>query len=74
MKPFYKQKFSFKTALIRREENKVEFLERQFHSEKLSFVLKKETEHPFELSLSTCLLLAHFSILKCKTLAFKATT
>ena len=33
--------------------NKVEFLERQFHSEKLSFVHKKET-NSFELSLSTC--------------------
>ena len=37
---------------IRRVENKVEFLERQFHSEKLSFVHKKETEHSFELTLS----------------------
>ena len=37
---------------IRREENKVEFVERQFHSEKLSSVYKKETEHSFELSLS----------------------
>ena len=34
--------------------NKVEFLERQFHGEKLSFVHKKESEHSFELSLSTC--------------------
>ena len=42
------------SAPIRRVENKVEFLERQFHSEKLSFVHKKETEHSFELSLSTC--------------------
>ena len=42
------------SALIRREENKVEFLERQFHREKLSFVYKKETEHSFELSLSIC--------------------
>ena len=41
-------------APIRRVENKVEFLERQFHSEKLSFVHKKETEHSFELSLSIC--------------------
>ena len=40
------------SAPIRRVENKVEFLERQFHSEKLSFVHKKETEHSFELSLS----------------------
>ena len=40
------------SAPIRRVENKVEFPERQFHSEKLSFVHKKETEHSFELSLS----------------------
>ena len=43
-----------RNAPIRRVENKVEFLERQFHSEKLSFVHKKETEHSFELSLSIC--------------------
>ena len=42
------------SAPICRIENKVEFLERQFHSEKLSFVHNKETEHSFELSLSTC--------------------
>ena len=42
------------SAPIRRVENKVGFLERQFHSEKLSFVHKKETEHSFELSLSIC--------------------
>ena len=42
------------SAPIRRVENKIEFLERQFHSEKLSFVHKKETEHSFELSLSIC--------------------
>jgi len=34
--------------------NKVEFFERQFHSEKLSFVRKQETEHSFELPLSIC--------------------
>ena len=44
------------SALIRRVENEVEFFERQFHSEKLSFVHKKETEHSFELSLSICVL------------------
>ena len=38
------------SALICREENKIEFLGRQFHSEKLSFVHRKETEHSFELS------------------------
>ena len=42
------------SALIHREESKVEFLARQFHSEKLSFVHKKEFELSFELSLSTC--------------------
>ena len=41
------------SALIRREENKVEFLQSEFQSKKLSFVHKKESEHPFELSLST---------------------
>ena len=42
------------SALIRLEENKVEFLERQFHSEKLPSVHKKESEHSSELSLSIC--------------------
>ena len=42
------------SAPIRRAQNKVEFLQRQFHSEKLSFVHKKETEHSFQLSLSIC--------------------
>ena len=44
------------SAPIRRVENKVEFLERQRHNEKRSFVYKKETEHCFELSLSSCVL------------------
>ena len=40
----------FKTSQAqRREENKVEFLERQFHNEKLLFVHEKETDHSFEL-------------------------
>ena len=43
------------SAPIRRVENKVEFIERQFHSEKLSFVHKKDSEHSFELSLSICI-------------------
>ena len=59
---------------IRRVENKVEFLERQFHSEKLSFVYKKETEHSFEISLSICVFYRRISILKCKTLVLKTTT
>ena len=37
----------------------VEFFERQFHSEKLSFVHKKETEHSIELSLSVCVFYRH---------------
>ena len=41
------------SALIRGEENKVGFLEREFESEKLSLVHKEESEHSFELSLST---------------------
>ena len=36
-------------ALLR-EENKVEFLEKQFHKEKLSFAHKKKTELSFEIS------------------------
>ena len=39
---------------VRSVENKVESLERQCYSEKLSFIHKKETEHSFELSLSIC--------------------
>ena len=42
------------SAPIRRVENKVEFLDRQLHSEKLSFVHKNEAEHSFELSLAIC--------------------
>ena len=47
------------SAPIRRVANKVEFLDRQFHSEKLSFVHKKETDHSFELSLSICVFYRH---------------
>ena len=46
---------------LRREENKVEFLEGQFLDEKLPFLHKKEVEHSFELSLSIfCLLTVYF--------------
>ena len=63
------------SAPIRLVENEVEFFERQFHSEKLSFAHKKETEHSIELSLSICVLfIGVFSILKCKTLVLKTTT
>ena len=37
-----------------------QFLKRQFHNEKLSFVHKKETEHSFELSLSICVFIGVF--------------
>ena len=62
------------SALIRREEDKVEFLETQLRSEKFSFVHKKESEHSFELSISICFFYRRISILKCKTLVLKTTT
>ena len=62
------------SAVMRREENKVEFLERQFHSKKLSFVHKKGSEHSFELSFPFVYFIGVFSILKCKTLFLKTTT
>ena len=37
--------------MFRREGNKVEFLEEQFHNEKLSFAHKKKTELSFEFNL-----------------------
>ena len=42
---------------LRREENKVEFLEGRFLDEKLPFLHKKKAEHSFELSLSIFYLL-----------------
>ena len=62
------------SAPIRRVENKVEFLDRQFHSEKLLFVHKKETEHSFELSLSICVFYRRIFNLESKTLVYKTTT
>ena len=50
------------SALICREENKVEFLERQFHSDKLSFVHKKESEHSWTFSFHLCILSAIFNL------------
>ena len=52
----------FKTDhVLRREENKVEFLEGRFLDEKLLFLHKKKAEHSFELSLSIfCLLTVYF--------------
>ena len=40
----------FKTQALHREENKVEFLEEQFHNEKLSFAHKKKIKLSFEFS------------------------
>ena len=46
---------------LRRDENKVEFLEGRFLDEKLPFLHKNEAEHSFELSLSIfCLLTVYF--------------
>ena len=46
---------------LRREQNKVEFLEGRFLDEKLPFLHKKKAEHSFELSLSIfCLLTVYF--------------
>ena len=46
---------------LRREENKVEFVEGRFLDEKLPFLHKKKAEHSFELSLSiVCLLMVYF--------------
>ena len=54
--------FHFKTDHgLRREENKVEFLEGRFLDGKLPFLHKKKAEHFFELSLSIfCLLTVYF--------------
>ena len=50
---------------LRREENKVEFLEGRFLDEKLPFLHKKKAEHSFELSLSIfCLLTVYFKFLR----------
>ena len=51
-----------------------QFLERQFHNEKFSFVHKKETEHSFELSLSICVFIGVFSNMKYKTSVLKTAT
>ena len=57
---------------LRREENKVEFLEGRFLDEKLPFLHKKKTEHSFELSLSIFLSFnGVFLSLKCRTLVLK---
>ena len=46
---------------LRREENKVQFLEGRFLDEKLPFLQKKKAEHSLDLSLSIfCLLTVYF--------------
>ena len=52
----------FKTDhALRRDENKVEFLEGGFHNERLPFLHKKKAEHSLDLSLSIfCLLTVYF--------------
>ena len=63
------------TALNRRELNKDEFLaETQFHSEKLSFVHKKESEHCFNFFFPFVSFIGVFSNLKFKTLVLKTAT
>ena len=57
---------------LRREEDKVEFLEGRFLDEKLPFLHKKKAEHSFELSLSIfCLSHGVFLTLNCRTLVLK---
>ena len=58
------------SALIHREENKVEYLARQFLSEKLSLVHKKESEHSFGLSLSTCVFYRRIFNLEMRNFSF----
>ena len=62
------------SAPIRRVENKVEFLERQFHSEKLSFVHKRKLSILLNFLFPFVSFIGVFSILKCKTLVLKTTT
>ena len=54
--------------------NRVEFLERQFHSEKLSFVHKWNLSTHLTFLVPLVSFIGVFSILKCKTVVLKATT
>ena len=57
---------------LRREGNKVEFLEERFLDEKLPFLHKKKAEHSFGLSLSFFLSFnGVFLTPKCRTLVLK---
>ena len=64
------------SAPIRRVENKVEFLERQRHSEKRSFALftKRKLSILLNFLFPVVSFIGVFSILKCKTLVLKTTT
>ena len=63
------EKFFKTDHALRREENKVEFLEGRFLHEKLSILHKKNAERSFELSLSIFLSFnGVFLTLKCRTL------
>ena len=62
------------STLIWREENTVEFLERQFHSKKLLFVHKRKLSILLNFLFPFVYFICVFSILKCKTLVFKNTT
>ena len=54
--------------------NKVEFLERQFHSKMLLFVQKKKLSILLNFLFPFVSFIGVFSILKCKTLVLKTTT
>ena len=62
------------SAPIRRVENKVEFFERQFQSEKLSFVHKRKLSILLNFLFPFVSFIGVFSNLKCKTLVLKTTT
>ena len=76
MKNLKIHKFPFKNVIVlaidrqtdhvlRREENKVEFLDGRFLDEKLPFLRKKKAEHSFELSISIfCLIRVSAILLK----------
>ena len=62
------------SAPIRRVENKVEFFERQFQSEKLSFVHKRKLSILLNFLFPFVSFIGVFSILKCKTFVSETTT
>ena len=62
------------SAPIRRVENKVEFLERQCHSEKRCLFAKRKLSILLNFLFPFVSFIGVFSILKCKTLVLKTTT